>query len=269
VPDLGQFLVVALIGIGTGVLSGMFGVGGAIVSTPAIRATGASPLDAVGSTLPSIIPSAISGTIRYARAGLVRGDVFLWTSSTGIAAAIGGALVTSVVPGDGHPLMLLTAGLLGVTAVRLGRPRPAVETIGDRSDLLFDVGTEPERTSAWRPAVIGIAAGLLSGLLGIGGGLVLVPAFTGWLRIPLKAALGTSLACVGVLAVPSMATHAVLGNIDWSYAIPLSAGVIPGAQIGSYLAIRSTERTLRVAVAAVLGTTALVYFVGELLSLLA
>jgi uncharacterized membrane protein YfcA len=50
-------VLTAVIGFGTGVLSGMFGIGGAVVSTPAIRALGASPLAAVGSTIPSILPS--------------------------------------------------------------------------------------------------------------------------------------------------------------------------------------------------------------------
>jgi uncharacterized protein len=56
-----QTILVLIAGFFTGVLSGMFGIGGAVVSTPAIRALGATPVEAIGSTLPSIIPSAISG----------------------------------------------------------------------------------------------------------------------------------------------------------------------------------------------------------------
>jgi uncharacterized membrane protein YfcA len=270
VSDVGQFLVVVLVGVATGILSGLFGVGGAIVSTPAIRALGASPLDAVGSTIPSVIPSAISGTLRYAREGLIRWDVFRWTAFVGIGAAVGGALLTDVIPGDGHPLMLATAALLAFTSFRLARPERAPEMIVDPEHHPSPhVDPAPPRTEPWRCATVGVAAGTLSGLLGIGGGLLMVPAFTSWLRLPLKSALGTSLACVGVLAVPSMVTHAFLGHIDWSYAVPLSIGVIPGAQIGAHLAIRSTERTLRIVVATVLGLIAVVYFTGELVSLVA
>ncbi len=70
-------------GFATGVLSGMFGVGGAVVSTPAIRVLGATPLEAVGSTLPSIVPSAISGSLRYRREGLIVGRVAGWTLAVG------------------------------------------------------------------------------------------------------------------------------------------------------------------------------------------
>lgn len=265
---LGQFLLVVLVGVGTGILSGMFGVGGAVVSTPAIRALGASPLEAVGSTIPSVIPSAISGTIRYRREGLVRWRVFAWVSAFGVAAAVGGALLTDVVPGDGHPLMLATAALLAFTSFRLAIPRRAVETITDPDPAPAHIVPPEEHATAFRSAVVGIAAGGLSGLLGIGGGILMVPAFTSWMRLPLKAAVATSLACVGILAIPSMITHAFLGHIDWYYALPLSIGVIPGAQIGAHLAIRSTERALRITVASFLGVISIVYFAGELASLI-
>jgi uncharacterized protein len=73
--------------------------------------------------------------------------------------------------------------------------------------------------------------------------------------------------CVGVLAVPGMVTHAVLGNIDWAFAIPLSIAVIPGARIGAHLAIRSSDRGLRLAVAIVLGSIAVAYGAGEIIAL--
>ena len=274
--DLGIILVTTLVGVATGVLSGMFGVGGAVVSTPAIRALGATPVAAVASTLPSIIPGAISGALRYRREELVDVSVASWTSGAGVLAAVGGAFLVDLVPGDGHPLMFLTAILVAFSAYRLSRPEPAWEGPADLNvEGVTDAGPAAEvvrvgavRRGRWRFALIGIGAGLLSGLLGIGGGLVLVPAFTGWIRLPIKAALGTSLACVAVLAVPGTITHAALGNIDWLYALPLCVGIVPGARIGSHLAIRSSDRALRLIVGSGLGTLAAVYAVGELLAVL-
>ncbi|MGZ8766283.1 MAG: TSUP family transporter, partial [Acidimicrobiia bacterium] len=83
-----------------------------------------------------------------------------------------------------------------------------------------------------------------------------------------KEAVGTSLACVGILAIPGTITHALLGDIDWWYAIALSIGVIPGARIGSHLAIRASERSFRLTIAIVLSSIAVVYGLGELLALL-
>src|SRR4051794_3782315 len=88
-----QVVATLLVGVLTGVLSGMFGIGGAVVSTPAIRALGATPLEGVGSTLPSIFPSAITATLRYHREHFVRWRVVKWTGAFGIASSVGGSLL--------------------------------------------------------------------------------------------------------------------------------------------------------------------------------
>jgi uncharacterized protein len=289
-PEPWQTILTLAAGFATGVLSGMFGVGGAVLSNPAIRALGATPLESVGSTLPSIIPSAISGSLRYRREGLIIVRVALWTSAVGLAASVGGALLAGTVPGDGHVLLVLIAGLLAFTAYHLALvprtsaapARSAVEIedpVGDLAtpvaDLEASSAGEAERSSpsdrrseTWRLAAIGLAAGGLSGLLGIGGGVLMVPAFTSWVRLTIKEAVATSLVCVGVLAVPGTITHAVLGNVDWAFAIPLAIAVIPGAQLGAHLAIRASARSLRLAVAIVLGLIAIAYATGEILVLI-
>lgn len=275
VSEAVELLLVLGVGFFTGMLSAMFGVGGAVVSTPAIRALGATPVEAIGSTLPSIIPSAISGSLRYHREGLIRARVVLWTALVGAIAAVGGALLVNLVPGGGHPLMILTAALLAFTAIRTGqsprRPDPAdAEEPAPGSDADLALTPDPageRRLEWWRLATIGLAAGLLSGLLGIGGGILMVPAFVGWVRLPIKEAIGSSLACVGILAVPGMITHAALGHIDWAFALPLCVGVIPGAQAGARLTIGASDRTIRISVAVVLGTIAVIYAAGEIIEL--
>lgn len=244
-------LLTLVVGLVTGLLSAMFGVGGTIVSTPAIRLLGASPLLAVGTTLPAILPSAVAGSVRYTRARLVDWAVVRRVAPVGVASAVVGARLSHAVPGRGHLLMVATAGLIMFTAVRLaGRPRaPRAAT---------------QRLRGWRPALVGILAGGSSGLLGVGGGVLMVPAFTDWLGLPIKQTVATSLACVGIFALPSTVAHAMLGDIDWSFAIPLSVAVVPGAMLGSRLAVRASDRHLRLAVAATLGAVALIYGGAEL-----
>jgi uncharacterized protein len=268
VPDAVRVTLTLLAGVVTGVLSGMFGIGGAVISNPSVRALGASPIQSVGSTLPSIIPSAISGSLRYHREGLLRIHMVRWVAPVGAVFSIAGALLADLVPGDGHVLTLSVAVLIGYTAVRTARrpPPAAVAPEADVEMALDPHGNQHEEN--WKLVVIGAAAGLLSGLLGIGGGLVMVPAFSGWLRIPLKETIGTSLACVAIIAVPGMVTHALQGHIDWSFAIPLAIGVIPGARIGAQLTIGTSDRTLRRLVAAALGLIGAVYAVEELYALL-
>ncbi len=254
-------LLTLCLGVLTGIMSGAFGVGGATISTPGIRLLGASAFVAVGTTLPSIMPGAVVGSARYAKAGFIDWRVLATAAPGGVAGAVGGSLASHAVPGHGHWLMVLTASLLGLTAVRMGRPG-------------LDGGDRPERPdtdrSRSRPvtiAAIGVAAGLLSGLLGVGGGILLVPAFNEVLGLRLKSAIATSLACVGILAVPGSVTHAVLGDIDWRLALLLTVGAVPGARIGAAVAIATSDRRLRLVVAVGLGAVALVYAGGEFAAL--
>ena len=256
-------VLTVLAGVVTGVLSGALGVGGATISTPAIRALGVSATFAVATTLPSVLPSAVSGTLRYSRASLVRWDVVRWTAPSGIVAAVAGSAVSDDVPGEGHVLMLATAVLIGLGAWRMiaevdgGDAGAGPASIGDRArvDRRVLVG-------------IGAAAGAMSGLLGVGGGIVMVPAMSELAGLRVKQAVATSLACVGLFAVPATLTHWALGNIDWATAGWLSVGVVPGARVGASLAVRSSDRRLRAMVAGFLGAVAVVYAAGEALALL-
>jgi uncharacterized membrane protein YfcA len=253
VSDVLQFVLTLLVGVVTGILSGMFGIGGAIVSTPAIRVLGATALEAVGSTLPSVLPSSISGSLRYQRENLINGRVVLWTAAFGVLASVGGSRLSSAVPGDGHLLMLFTAALVAFTAYRTAFPRAVEVSSALRDDW-------------WRLAIIGLAAGGLSGLLGVGGGILMVPAFSAWIGMGLKETIATSLACVGIFAIPGTITHAALGHIDWAFAVPLAIGVIPGARIGAHFTINASDRMLRYTVGAAFGVIAVIYAVGELIA---
>jgi len=254
-----------LIGLFTGVLSALFGVGGAMVSNPGVRALGAAPLVAVGTTLPSLLPGAVSGTIRYQREGLVDWQVVAWVATAGLPAVVGGALLSRVVPGEGHLLLLAIAVLLIFTAWRTASVVPNADERGEGNPAR---ATARRVTAGWRPAAIGVAAGLLSGLLGIGGGVIMVPTFTKLLRLSLKSAIATSLVCVGVFGVPATITHAILGHVDWRLATVLTIGVVPGARLGASLTIRIPERRLRLLVGVFLGLVGVVYFAVEARALL-
>jgi uncharacterized membrane protein YfcA len=268
---LARDLLTVLLGFATGILSGLFGVGGGVISQPGMRLLGLDPLMVIGTALPVIIPGAASGAVRYRREGLIRWAAVAGTVPIGLVAAVIGSVAAEQVPGDGHLLQLVTAALLGLSAYRMGRapaPLPPEEPLAE-TDAPEAPGGEPEgQATVARYASIGVLAGGLSGLLGIGGGVIMVPAFVQFARMEVKAAVATSLVCVGAFAIPGTITHALLGHIDWRVAAALIIGVIPGARIGAAIAIRSTDRRLRVTVACFLGLTAFLYATGELLALL-
>jgi uncharacterized protein len=252
-------------GVLTGVLSGAFGVGGAVISTPFIRALGASATIAIGTTLPSVIPSSISGSLRYSRERLIAWQVLPWVVPVGMVCAVLGAIATDIIPGNGHVEQLITAGFVAFTAWRtyaVGRG-PRILMIDERpaEDIC--------RTSLERREFFGIGAiaGALSGLLGVGGGIVMVPAFNQWMKMTLKQSIATSLVCVGLFAIPGTITHAALGHIDWRFALFLTLGVIPGARIGSRLTVQANDLRLRNTVAVFLGIVAVIYAAGEIAAL--
>jgi len=247
-------LVAALIGFASGAASGAFGIGGALLSTPGIRwALGAPPLIAVGTTLPVIIPTALTGVWTYSRGGYVDRRFATVAAAAGGVFAVLGALATKVIPGE--ILLIATAVLILFLSLRMLPAPPAA------------------RPSRWQPtipvfAVIGATSGLLAGLLGIGGGVILVPVLTVVMRVPLKTALGTSLAVVAAQAIPGTVVHALLHHIDWSIAAGLMIGVIPGARVGSAWAVASEDKRLRVIVALAMAVLAIVFGATELRALI-
>jgi uncharacterized membrane protein YfcA len=206
---------------------------------------------------------------------MVEWSIALPSGLLGAGFAVLGAEVSDHV--NGHYLMLITAGMLfsnGLSNVR-GHARAATKVeapvpVGGPAEAPSDSAPQPaaDRKPPFAAvAAIGAAAGLLAGLLGVGGGVLLVPAYTGLLRMPGKRAVATSLVAVAIFSVPAMITHALLGHINWAYAVPLVLGVVPGAQVGAKLTIHGSEARLRLLMGLFFTGLALVYGGGELLSL--
>ncbi|MGH2706367.1 MAG: sulfite exporter TauE/SafE family protein [Actinomycetota bacterium] len=227
-------LAFVLAGVAAGVFSGALGVGGALLATPLIRFLGVAPYLAIGTTVPVMLPTTVTGAIIYRRAGLLDLRSAAWTAGAAAPATAAGAFTTRHV--NGHALMLMTAAILVVLALRAFASRSGEE------------GQTEIRRSAASLVAVGVAAGFFSGLLGVGGGFILVPVFVRALRFPVKVALGTSLAVIALATVPNIAAQSLVGNIDWKVALLLALGVVPGARAGSLLAIRASERRLRIAI---------------------
>jgi hypothetical protein len=249
-----EIVLAIAIGLVSGVLSGLFGVGGGIVMTPGLQVVlGAAPIVALATPLPVILPTALTGALTYRRAGELDQRAAAWMIGPGVVASVFGALLTKYV--DTHLLLVITAALLAYQAVGILR---------DSRDLR---GPAFEATPSMYIGV-GLLAGFVSGLLGIGGGLVMVPMLAGWLGMPLKRALGTSLLTIVALVIPGTITHAMLGHIDWALFLVVTIGAVPGARIGARIALGTHERTLRVMVGSFLLIVALAYGVSEVRALL-
>jgi hypothetical protein len=235
-------------------------VGGSSIATPLLRVfLGTSPLIALASPLPVTLPVALSGTIAYQRHRLISRRVVAWTAAGGMPAVILGSVLTRWVPG--HWLMLLVAAamvLAGWQILRSSAP------LGTGAPLQSGAAVWQDPPVAVLLAVA-VVAGLLSGLLAIGGGLFLIPAFILLLGADVREAAATSLACVAFFAVPGTVTHALLGHIDGWLSLQLALAVIPATYLGARLSLRLTQMRLRRSFGVFLLVFAVYFFIRELL----
>ncbi len=251
-------VIAIAIGAGAGVLSGIFGVGGGIVMTPAIDAfLPVTSIQAIATPLPVIFPTSITGAYTYAKAGQVDRRAAWWMVPTGLVGSVLGALATQWI--DPTLLLLVTAGLLGWQSIGIIR--------GGRTQVATGADTPSGEIPRTTFGAIGFAAGAVSGLLGIGGGLIMVPLLAGWCGMPLKRALGTSLLTIWALVIPGTVVHAWLGNIDWWVALFLTIGAVPGARVGAIVALSARERLLRTVVGGGMLVIAVLYAAAQLVQL--
>lgn len=243
--------LLVVIGLVAGVFSGLFGIGGGIVIVPALTLFLAfSAKAAVATSLAALlIPVGIFAVLAYWRRGLLDiRDAAVLTLGRAITTLVG-AQITLALPDTlfkqayGVFVLIMAVRFLGL----LARPKAA----DPATEAPPPVGGEAPPAVAgppalWKLFVLGLFAGLLSGMFGIGGGIVIVPALTGLFGYELKRATGTSLGSlllpVGVFGV--MRYHAE-GILDIGTAVMVAAGLGFGAFAGARIAIGLDPKVMR------------------------
>jgi uncharacterized protein len=251
-----------LIGLALGALGG----GGSIVAVPAlVLVAGQEPVAATTTSLMVVGTTAAVGMVGHARAGRVRFGAGIVVGMTGIGGSLAGSTVNRNLDGD---LLLLGFGLLVLVAAwrmmtgcpscthvgeegaitETDQPRPAAGIVALRTARRIDVAV------AWRVAAVGTAVGFLTGLFGVGGGFVIVPALTLVLGFTMPEAVGTSLLVIAINAATGLAVRVGTGGIEWSVAVPFTAaalaGVITGASIASRIDAAALVRWFAVSLVA-------------------
>lgn len=220
----GRIIRLALIGLIVGFFSGLFGVGGGIVLVPLlIVVVGYGQRRASGTSLAAVLPTAISGMISYAAHGSVD-----WIAGAILA---GGAIVGS----------LLGTWLLHHTRQQILRWIFIVFLLLVAARLFFLI---PDRSvvldfTPWVIAalvVLGIVTGILSGLLGIGGGVFIVPALMLGFGVGDLVAKGTSLLMIIPTAITGTIANVRRGNADLKAALIIGALSVPASIGGAALA---------------------------------
>ena len=107
-------------------------------------------------------------------------------------------------------------------------------------------GREPRRRLDAQLVAIGVVGGLLSGLLGIGGGVIMVPLLVLWAGFGQRDAHALSLGAIIPISVAGIVTFGIAGRVNWLDAVGLAVGAVAGARIGAALLARADERVLKV-----------------------
>jgi uncharacterized membrane protein YfcA len=244
--DLGLLL---LTGVVAGAFGAVLGIGGGLFVVPVLVLGFGEPAQvAVAASLAAVVATSSAASSIYVQRGLANMRLGMTLELATTAGAIAGGLTAAVVPEDA--VLWVFAGLMAVTAVlmmgrgpgyeggvRAGAGRVGGEEVGRLGGYHVDPGTGESVPYGVRRLPLGLGvsfvAGNVSGLLGVGGGFLKVPAMNLGMGVPLRVAAATSNLMIGVTGAASLVIYFQRGLLDPLVAAPVALGVTGGALFGT------------------------------------
>ena len=271
-------LFIVALGALTGVLSGLFGVGGGFLTTPLLIFYGIPPTVAAASASTQVTGASVSGVLAHNRRGGVDYRMGMVTVVGGGIGSVIGALLFRFFQSLGqidtvisilYVVMLGTIGILmareALTAIRATKGGAQPPVAKRRHHPL--IAALPMRWRFYRsglyisplaPLILGVAVGILTMLMGVGGGFILVPAMLYILGMSAGVVVGTSLFNILFVTMVTTMMHALTTKaVDIVLAALLLLGSVSGAQIGTQLAQKARPEALRLVLAAIVLLVAL------------
>jgi uncharacterized membrane protein YfcA len=246
-------LVASPLGLLIGLSLGALGGGGSILAVPAlVYAGGQDPKAATTSSLFLVGSAALVGMAAHHRAGRVRVGIGIVFGLTGVAGSLAGSALNRRL--DPNLLLLGFSGLVVLAAWRMLVGCPSCTKVGEQRELEATApargGVIVRRRVDARQIVLvllaGTAVGFLTGLFGVGGGFVIVPALALVLGLPMPEAIGTSLLVIAINSAVALSTRVATISIDWSITVPFTIAAVAGVLAGRRVADRlDPERSLR------------------------
>ncbi len=267
--SLNLFLLVGM-GLAVGVLAGLFGIGGGFILTPALIFLGVPPQVAVGTGAAQVAASSVSGALGHWRKSNVDVKLGGVLIAGGLWGAFVGVKLQQVLKAAGqldsfiavvYVVMLGTIGTMMLTeslktwrGIRAGKPgntrRAGQHSFIERLPFKQRFRASKIYVSIVPPLLIGAFVGLLTAIMGVGGGFMLIPALIYLLRLPTRLAMGTAaFQIIFVTAVTTILQATNNFSVDLMLAAPLMAGGVTGAQIGVRLGEKLRADQLRLLLA--------------------
>jgi uncharacterized protein len=251
--DAPYILFLVLVGGSVGFLSGLLGIGGGIVMFPLLLYVppllGLTPIDVksiTGLTMIQGFFSALTAMFYYHKNALINKSLVITLGLSLFLSSLAGSFLSKKVP-DG-PLLMVFGALALVAAIMMLIPRSYLQ------DDLTEDKVEFHRATA---IGIGLVLGFAIGLVGQGGAFILIPVLLYVLKIPLRVALGSTLA-IGLFSSSAGLVGKVATNqVPFLMAVPLLAGAVPAARWGSIVGKKTNTRFLKWLLSAIIFATAL------------
>ena len=262
--DAATLIELVALGLFAGWLGAMVGIGGGVIVVPAlVLLFGVDIKVAVATSLVAVIATSAAAVSVYAKGGMTNMRLGLTLEIATTIGAIAGSLLAVLISGDA--LSMVFAVLVVVTAVLMLRSTekdPKKGGDGEQSDGpqgweepgTLAGGFRDPRTGATVSytaerlplgAAVSLGAGMASGMLGVGGGFIKVPAMHLGMKVPTKVAAATSNFMIGVTAVTSVFIYLARGLVEPLLVAPLVLGVLGGALLGTVTSGKASPVVLR------------------------
>jgi hypothetical protein len=238
-------LALLIVGLIAGVASGMFGIGGGVVIVPALIILGFELQEAAGTSLGALLmPVGIFAVIEYYRAGKLKFGIAVPIAAGLVAGTIAGAEIARSLPSE--TLRQLYGIFLIWTGWRFAEPRKMWQEWRAKTPAP-QMPEETTTTVAWYILLmVGLGAGVLAGMFGIGGGAIIVPVLVGLLKLDPKVAVGTSLAALLLpVGLGAVIIYYQDGNLDPAAAALVAVGLLIGALGGAKIALGLPSKTVK------------------------
>lgn len=240
-----MFITLFILGLAGGILSGLLGVGGAIVMIPLslyippLLHLGSFDMKLIsGMVMTMVMFASITGVIIHNRNNYFSKELLIYLGLPCLISAGSGAVLSKYMTGDSQ--LIIFAILTTITAAVLFFHQPGTE---EKTNLTT---TGDNLINSKQLAITGSAIiGVLVGIVGAGGGFILIPFMTSLLGIPIKFAIGGSLGIVFMSSITGFTGKFVTGQIPLTQTIFLVLGALPGASIGSIISHRLNPNLLK------------------------
>ena len=228
-----MFVLVLALSVLIGLSLGVLGGGGSILTVPIlVYVAGLDPKEAIATSLFVVGVTSAAGVVSHARGGRVMWRTGLLFGLAGMAGAFVGGLVGGHAPGQ---LLLLAFALMMVaTSLAMLRGRRTPEGARKHAELPL-----------FRVLLDGAVVGLVTGLVGAGGGFLVVPALALLGGLPMSVAVGTSLVVIAMKSFAGLPGYLTSVQLDWGLTLGVTAAAVVGSVVGGRLAGRIPEATLR------------------------